>query len=171
MLYHALLSDTMHAKLKRLWNSHTNVSTGWELNCKLGKFHSSYCLPPSHLYVVCLFLLKYYDFGITKIGKLRVFLNASGFDACAKCFDASAEIKVSIKICQFFNGLTNFFGKMYCLCFIMTHGLESRDRNGSGCAFTPQSQPDPTPFRNGSTAITSRGGRLVPERPDAVEQV
>ena len=29
----------------------------------------------------------------------------------------------------------------------------------------------PEPFRNRSTAITSRGGRLVPERVDAVEQV
>ena len=44
----------------------------------------------------------------------------------------------------------------------MTHGLASRDRNASGCVFTPQSRPDP--FRNLSTAITSRGGRLVLER-------
>ena len=49
------------------------------------------------------------------------------------------------------------------------HGQLERFRNGSGCAFTPQSQPDP--LRNRSTAITSRGGRLVPERLDAVEQV
>ncbi len=49
------------------------------------------------------------------------------------------------------------------------HGQLERFRNGSSRAFTPQSQPDP--FRNRSTAITSRGGRLVPERPDAVEQV
>ena len=51
----------------------------------------------------------------------------------------------------------------------MTHGLANRNRIASGCAFTRQSQPDP--FRNRSTAITSRGGRLVPERLDAVEQV
>ena len=49
------------------------------------------------------------------------------------------------------------------------HGQLERFRNGSSRAFTPQSQPDP--FRNRSTAITSRGGRLVPERPDPVEQV
>ena len=49
------------------------------------------------------------------------------------------------------------------------HGQLERSRNGSSRAFTPQSQPDP--FRNRSTAITSQGGRLVPERPDAVEQV
>ena len=42
-------------------------------------------------------------------------------------------------------------------------------RNGSSWPFTPQSQPER--FRNRSTAITSRGGRLVPERVDAVEQV
>ena len=44
--------------------------------------------------------------------------------------------------------------------------------NGSGTgpvARSHHSQPDP--FRNRSTAITSRGGRLVPERTDAVEQV
>ena len=51
-------------------------------------------------------------------------------------------------------------------CFSLWH---MGDRNASGCAFTPQSQPDS--FRNRSTAITSRGGRLVPERPDPVEQV
>ena len=49
------------------------------------------------------------------------------------------------------------------------HGQLERFRNGSSRAFTPQSQPDQ--FRSRSTAITSRGGRLVPERPDAVEQV
>ena len=49
------------------------------------------------------------------------------------------------------------------------YGQLERFRNGSSRAFTPQSQPDP--FRNRSTAITSRGGRLVLERPDAVEQV
>ena len=36
------------------------------------------------------------------------------------------------------------------------HGQLERFRNGSSRAFTPQSQPDP--FRNRSTAITSRGG-------------
>ena len=45
----------------------------------------------------------------------------------------------------------------------------TRNWNGSSRAFTPQGQP--VPFRNRSTAITSRGGRLVPERLDAVEQV
>ena len=73
-----------------------------------------------------------------------------------------------IKVCRFFAGQTSF-GKMYCMFFIMTHGLASRDRNASCCAFAPQSQPDP--FRNRSTAITSRCGRLVSERPDPVGQV
>ena len=48
----------------------------------------------------------------------------------------------------------------YCMFFIMTHGLASRDRNASGCAFTPQSQPDM--FRNRSTAIISRAGTTGP---------
>ena len=42
-------------------------------------------------------------------------------------------------------------------------------RNWSSWPFTPQSQPER--FRNRSTAITSRGGRLVPERVDAVEHM
>ena len=77
-------------------------------------------------------------------------------------------IHQSRPLCLFLAGQT-FFGKMYCMFFIMTHGLASRDRNASGCAFTPHSRPDP--FRIRSTAITSRGGRLVPERLNAVEQV
>ena len=41
--------------------------------------------------------------------------------------------------------------------------------NGSGTG--PVARSHHRANRNRSTAITSRGGRLVPERPDAVEQV
>ena len=51
-------------------------------------------------------------------------------------------IHQSRPLCRFLAGQT-FFGKIYCMFFIMAHGLVSRDRNASGCAFTPQSRPDP----------------------------
>ena len=66
---------------------------------------------------------------------------SSGFDKRAKCFDASAEIEVSIKACGFVARQT-LFGKMYRIFIVMTHWLASCDRNASGCAFTPQRQLD-----------------------------
>ena len=80
-----------------------------------------------------------YAVRLPKIGNFRV---ASGVDIRAKCFNASAEIEVSIKVCGFFAGQT-LFGKIYWIFVIMTNGLTSRDRSASGCSFTPQSQLDP----------------------------
>ena len=56
-------------------------------------------------------------------------------------------IHQSRHLCRLLAGQT-FVGKMYCMFFIMTHGLASRDWNA---------------FQNRSTAFTSRSGRLVPD--------
>ena len=77
-------------------------------------------------------------------------------------------IHQSRPLCRFLSGQT-FSGKMYYMFFIyMTHGLASRDRNASGCAFAPQSRPEPFhcdhiarwSARSGTTGRSGTGARL-----------
>ena len=106
---------------------------------------------------------------MTKIGKLGVFELRPDLPHVPNVSTRVPKSRYPSKYVDFSPDKHSKWQDVHWIFVIMTHGLASHDRNASGCAFTQQSQPDP--FRNRSTAITSRGGRLVPERPGAVERV